>query len=93
MQSDWNNFCGKVILESFNMASRDEDNILDQIFESNDCLLTIFLYVTNTTVALKPNFMSSLCYLLYFFKYAFALLKFKTLVIKIPRCLLSILLV
>ena len=32
MQSDWNSFSGHVV--SFNMGSRDEDNILDQIKES-----------------------------------------------------------
>ena len=31
MQSDRNTFYGDVVLDSFNKASRDEDNILDQI--------------------------------------------------------------
>ena len=31
MQSDGNTFYGDVVLDSFNKASRDEDNILDQI--------------------------------------------------------------
>ena len=34
MQSDRNSFCGDVVLESFNKASRNEDNFLDQIYES-----------------------------------------------------------
>ena len=32
MQADGNIFCRDVFLESFNKASRDEDNILDQIY-------------------------------------------------------------
>ena len=32
MQSDGNSFCGDVVLDSFNKASRDEDQILDQIY-------------------------------------------------------------
>ena len=32
MQSDGNSFCGDVVLDSFNKESRDEDNILDQIY-------------------------------------------------------------
>ena len=31
MQSDTNSFCGDVVLDSFNKASRDEDKILDQV--------------------------------------------------------------
>ena len=31
MQSDGNSFCGDVILDSFNKASRDKDQHLDQI--------------------------------------------------------------
>ena len=46
MQSDGNNFCGEVVSDSFNKTSRDEDNILEQIFKSK-------------YIALKPNFMSS----------------------------------
>ena len=34
MQSDGNIFCGDVVLDSFNEASRDEDNILDQVYKS-----------------------------------------------------------
>ena len=33
MQSDWKSFWGDVVLDSFNKASRDKDNILDQIYE------------------------------------------------------------
>ena len=33
MQSDGNSFCGKVVFDSFNMAYRDEDRILDQKYE------------------------------------------------------------
>ena len=34
MQSDGNSLCGDVVLDSFNMASWDEDKILDQKYES-----------------------------------------------------------
>ena len=34
MQSDGNSFCGDAVLNSFNKVSRDEDNILDQVYES-----------------------------------------------------------
>ena len=33
MQSDRNSFCGDVVLDSFNMAYRDEDSILYQIYK------------------------------------------------------------
>ena len=32
MQSDWNSFRGDVVLDSVNVAYRDEDSILDQIY-------------------------------------------------------------
>ena len=40
MQSDGNSFCGDVALDSINInkASRDEDNILEQIYEMQICL-------------------------------------------------------
>ena len=34
MQSDGNRFYGDVVLDRFNKASRNEDNILDQIYKS-----------------------------------------------------------
>ena len=34
MKSDGNSFCGDVVLDSFNKASRDEDNTLDQEYKS-----------------------------------------------------------
>ena len=34
MQSDWNSFCGDVVLDNFKKASRDENDILDQILKS-----------------------------------------------------------
>ena len=39
MQSDRNTFCGDVVLDSVNMAFRDEDNFLDQIpMVRSDCI-------------------------------------------------------
>ena len=32
IQSDRNIFCGDVVLDSVNMASRDEGSILDQLY-------------------------------------------------------------
>ena len=34
MQSDGNGICGYVVLDSFNKASGNEDNILDQMYKS-----------------------------------------------------------
>ena len=34
MQSDGNGICGDIVLDSFSKVSRDEDNILDQMFKS-----------------------------------------------------------
>ena len=34
MQSDGNNICGNVVFNSFNKASRDKDNTLDQVYKS-----------------------------------------------------------
>ena len=53
MQSDGNSFGGDAVLDSFNKAIRDEDNILVQVYKSK--YVRIFI----TTVALKPNFLSS----------------------------------
>ena len=33
MQSDGNGICGDVVLDNINKASRDEDNILDQMYK------------------------------------------------------------
>ena len=43
MQSDGNSFCGDVVSNSFNKASRDEDNILDQVYESKYVLIFIMM--------------------------------------------------
>ena len=42
MQSDRNTFYGDVVLDSFNKASRDEDNILDQIYKKK--IVSVFCY-------------------------------------------------
>ena len=34
MQSDGNHFFGDVVLDNFNNASREEDNILDKVYKS-----------------------------------------------------------
>ena len=35
MQSDGNSFCGDVVSDNFNKASRDEDKIVDQVIKAN----------------------------------------------------------
>ena len=37
MQSDVNGFQGDVVLDSFNIASRDEDNVFNQIYKNQIC--------------------------------------------------------
>ena len=61
MQSDGNRFGGDVVFDSFNKASRDEQDILDQIYKSKYVciifLIILILYtkmLSNTTVVLKP---------------------------------------
>ena len=65
MQSDGNSFCEDVVLDSFNKASRNEDNILDQVYKSKYAWIFIMMILIRkfdktTAVALKPNYMSSL---------------------------------
>ena len=62
MQSDKFSFCGDVVLDSLNMASRDEDSILKQIskyvrISIMMISILIILYETyfNIKVALKLN--------------------------------------
>ena len=38
MQSDGNSFWGDVVLDSFNKASRDEDNIVEKKYINKKCL-------------------------------------------------------
>ena len=46
MHSDGNSFGGDVVLDSFNKASRDEDNILDQQFKSrNDQIFIMMILI------------------------------------------------
>ena len=39
MQSDWNSFCGDVVLDRFSMVYSDEDSIKDQKYEKIFCNL------------------------------------------------------
>ena len=41
MKSDGNSFYGDVVLDSFNMSSRDEDRILDQMYLKGDILVSL----------------------------------------------------
>ena len=43
MQSDGNSFFGDVVLDSFKKTSRDEDEILDQIYKSKYVRITIIV--------------------------------------------------
>ena len=50
MQSDGNSFCGDVVLDSFNMSSREKDNILYQCTYKNKFdrnIITIILSLHN----------------------------------------------
>ena len=46
MRSDGNSFGGDVVLDSFNKAYMDEDNILDQMYRNQICL-DIYYYDYN----------------------------------------------
>ena len=81
MKSDGNSFNWDVVLDSFDEASRDEENILDQIYKSKysnyflDDFKSLKHYtkmLTKTRVALEPNFMNSLLFELHFSKCAFS---------------------
>ena len=54
MQSDGNSFGGDVVLNSFNKASRDEDNILDQVY-LNYKDLKIFALFWSKMLSLSRN--------------------------------------
>ena len=58
MQSDGISFCGDVVLNSFKTASRDEDNILHQIYLGKYICSDFYYDDTNKRVVLNPNFMS-----------------------------------
>ena len=49
MQSHGNGFSGDVVLDSFNKASLDEDNILDQMYKSkyvwNFIMMILILFI------------------------------------------------
>ena len=45
MQSDGDSFCEDVVLDSLNEASRDEDNILDQIYKSKSVHISIMMFL------------------------------------------------
>ena len=54
MQSDENIDCGDVVLNSFNKAPRDEDNILDQINKSK-CARIFVLQLFHFFITLFEN--------------------------------------
>ena len=45
MQTDGNNFCGDVDLDSFNMSDRNEDSVLDQKYEKKITIINIFAVI------------------------------------------------
>ena len=82
MRSDRTNYYGDVVLDSVNMAFRDEDSIIDQKYEKKKLLGLSFerflqykKIILPKIVSINPNFTSSL------FKYAFSSI---TMNIKIP---------
>ena len=73
MQSDCNSFCGDVVFDTFNKASRNEENILDQMYISKYLRIisygTLILYniIRKCTLILQV----SCLFVLYSSKYAF----------------------
>ena len=77
MQSDGNGFCGDVVLDNFIKASRDEDNILDQIYKSKYVQIFIMMILIIFNIFWKclkrqqshqsPILLVPCCYVLYFF--------------------------
>ena len=54
MQSDGNSFfCGDVVLDSFDKASRDEDKILDQVYKSKCVRIFIMMILILYKIILK----------------------------------------
>ena len=53
MQSDGNRFCGDVVLNSFKKASRDEDNILDQVYKSKNVRISIMMILIRNNIIRK----------------------------------------
>ena len=43
MQSDGNSSCWDVVSDSFNKTYRDEDNILNQVYQSKYVLISIMM--------------------------------------------------
>ena len=66
MRSDRNSFCGYVVLDSVNMASREEDSILDKIKKRKYFIMTILVFLLkyeihiNMKIIFKPNIITSL---------------------------------
>ena len=46
MQSDGNRFCGDILLDSFTKASKDEGNILGQIYLGKYVRILIMMILT-----------------------------------------------
>ena len=77
MQSDGNNFCGDVVSYSFKKASRDEDNLLYQIYKSKyvRTIIMMILILYNIiqkcllTLQKHENQIFPCFNVLYFFKY------------------------
>ena len=69
MQSDGNSFCGDVVLDSFNMMYRDEDNILYQIYRSKyfRIIIMMILILYNMKIHTKTTAIPRCCHGLYFF--------------------------
>ena len=53
MQSDENSFCGDVVFDSFNKASRDKDNNLDQIYISKYIRFFIMMFLIPYNITRK----------------------------------------
>ena len=66
MRSDRNSFfCGEFVLDSVNMASRDEDNILDQLDEKQSKYVRIFIMNIVISKVIKEKCISKVCYVIF----------------------------
>ena len=87
MQSDGNGFDGDVVSDSFNKASRDEDNLLDKIYNSKYIRLIIMMILIIYNIIRKciltlqqhenPILWVPSCYMLFFFKFAYSSITLK----------------
>ena len=96
MESDGNIFCGDVVSYSINKTSRDEDNLLYQIYKSkyvrNISMMILNLYnIENAYLHYESTntkfyeFLVVLCCISLTMNFLQSLLEFKIFILKIPK--------